>query len=242
MISGDAATHLGLWKLFDTYIDLGHINLAESALVQSMEMYGEQPTVLKRLALVTMIKGNTSAARVYLGALSRTLFESDWARSYLEKIERDPNLSTDEEIQRLRGMMPTIDRDFDSLNENIFFDLLDRNRHNRMAFEYLEAFYLLTTQLDKFVANLDRLNDFDYAGIPRVYEEVILLYSYNTKKKFEVPGREISAESRERFNNFLKVLFGRYGGDKKAAFYELAKDYGDSYFFYYIYGPAGMKK
>jgi hypothetical protein len=242
MLTSETATPLGMWRLFDTYIALGHINLAESALAKSMDMYGEQPTVLKRLALVAMIKNNINGARVYLKALSRTLFESDWARSYLEKIERDPNLSTDEEIQRLRSMMPTTDRDFSSLNENIFFDLLDSNRHNRMAFEYLEAFYLLTNQLDRFTGMLDRLNDFDYAGIPRVYEEAILLYSYNTKKKFEIPGHEISRESQERFSGFNTVYTGRYKKNKMAAFNELAKDYGNSYFFYYIYGPAGMKK
>jgi hypothetical protein len=230
------------WWGFDTCIDLGHMNVAEYYLVFCMDTYGERPIFLKRRALVNMVKGNLGTARVCLGTLSKTLFDAGWAREYLEKIEADPNLSTDKEFQQLRSMMPAIDRDFGSLNENIFLDLLDKNKHNRMAFEYLEAFYLLTIQLDKFVANLNRLNDFDYAGIPRVYEEAILLYGYNTKKKFEVPGREISAESRERFNNFLKVLFGRYGGDKKAAFYELAKDYGDSYFFYSAYGLSGMKQ
>jgi hypothetical protein len=242
MLPNDGATPLGMWRLFDTYIDLGQINLAQYSLAMLMDMYGEQSIFLKRLALVTMIKGDISAARVYLGALSRTLFEANWAKSYLEKIERDPNLSTDKEIQRLRGMMPTTDRDFGSLNENIFFDLLDKNRHNRMAFEYLEAFYLLTNQLDKFVGMLDRLNDFDYDKIPRVYEEAMLLYSYNTKKKIEVPGHEISRESQERFGGFTMVYTGRYKKNKPAAFNELAKDYGDSYFFYYIYGPAGIKK
>jgi hypothetical protein len=229
------------WNVFDTYIDLGQINRAEYSLLICIEANGERPLLLKRLALINMVKGNTGAARVYLGALNKTLFDAGWARGWLEKIERDPNLSSDEEIQRLRSLIPTTDRDFQPTNDNLLLDLLDKNRHNRMAFEYLEAFYLLTTQLDKFVENLDRLNDFDYVGIPRVYEEAILLYSYNTKKKVEIPGREISVESRERFNNFLKVLFGRYGGDKKAAFYELAKDYGDSSFFYSIYGLSGMK-
>jgi len=242
MLTSETATPLGMWRLFDTYIDLGQVNLAQHSLAMLMDMYGELPIFLKRLALVNMIKGDTSAARVYLGALSRTLFEAGWAKGWLEKIERDPNLSTDEEIQRLRSMMPATDRDFSSLNENIFFDLLERNRHNRMAFEYIEAFYLLTNQLEKFVGMLDRLNDFDYDRIPRVYEEAMLLYSYNTKKKVEVPGREISKESQERFGGFTMVYTERYKKNKPAAYNELAKDYGDSYFFYYVYGPAGMKK
>ncbi len=241
MLSGETENPSAWWRLFDTYIDLGHMNLAESMLVLSMDAYGERPLFLKRLALINMVKGNTGAARVYLGALSRTLFDGDWARSYLEKIECDPNLSTEEQVQHLRSIMPEIDRDFESLSESIFLDLLDKNRGNRMAFEYLAAFYLLTNQLDRFVGILDRLDDFDYVGIPRVYEEAILLHRF-AGKKVELGGREISQESQERFKRFCNVYYGQYRGNRRAAFNKLARDYGDSYFFYSLYGLSGMKK
>jgi hypothetical protein len=241
MLSAESAQPLGWWRLFDTYIDLGHMNLAGSVLVLSMDMYGERPIVLKRLALINMVKGNLGMARVCLGVLSKTLFDTGWATEYLAKIEHDPNLSTDEEVQQLRSIVPAIDRDFKSLDENIFLDLLDKNRRNRMAFEYLMGFYLLTGQLDKFAGNLNRLDDFDYGRIPRVYEEAVLLYNA-LEKKDVLPGREISVESRERFNNFFEVYIGQYGANKSLALKELARDYGDSYLFYSIYGRSGMKK
>jgi hypothetical protein len=232
------------FRLPDTYIELGHMNFAESLLTLAMDAYGERPVFLKRLALINMVKGNTGAAKVYLGALSRTLFEAGWAKVYLEKIERDPNLSTDEEVQHLRSIMPETDRDFKSLKNNIFQDLLARNRNNKMAFEYSEVNYLLTHQIDKFIETLTTrsLKDFDYSGIPRVYEEAILTYNMVKKKNFELPGRKISVESRERFDSFCNVLRTRYGGDKNLAFDALAKDYGDSYFFYALYGYSGIKK
>jgi hypothetical protein len=34
----------------------------------------------------------------------------------------------------------------------------------------------------------------------------------------------------------------RYGKDKRAAYNALAKDYSDSYFFYYVYGRQGTKR
>jgi hypothetical protein len=173
--------------------------------------------------------------------LSKTLFDAGWAREYLEKIEADPNLSMDKEVQQLRSMMPSIDRVLVPLNESIFLDLLDKNKHNRMAFEYLMGIYLLTGQLDKFTGNLYRLDDFEYTRIPRAYEEAILLYNLMNKKD-ALPGREISSQSRARFDGFCNIYFGRYRGNKAAALNELARDYGDSYFFYSAYGRSGMKQ
>jgi hypothetical protein len=111
-----------------------------------------------------------------------------------------------------------------------------------MAFEYLTGFYLLTNQLNKFAAMMERMNDFNYVKIPRAYEEAMLLYSYQAKKDIVIPGKVISEESRKRFSNFLEVLVDRYRADKNAAYSELARDYGDSYFFYSLYGQSGLKQ
>jgi len=230
------------WRRFDTYYDLGTMNHCECALVESLELYGERPEILKRLAMVKMAKGELNAARVYLGALSKTLFYSGWAKSYLQQLESDPNLSADEEIQRLRSLMPEKDEgSIDFPVEKIFSELLEKNRQNQMAFEYLMAWYMLNRQLDEFVQNITRLDDFDYPKIPRYYEEAILTYMFKTKKAVNLHGHNISGQSVRRFRNFIQTA-NRHRTDKEAAFSELAKNYGDSYFFYYAYGVSGLKK
>jgi hypothetical protein len=230
------------WERYDTKIELGQINLAENDLMNGMETYGERPAILKRLALINMVKQNIGAARTYLGALSRTLFDARWANDYLSRLEADPNLSSDKEVQHLRQMMVTEDRPFIALSsENILMSPLIKNRQDRMAFEYLMAYYLLTKQPDKLVQNLDRLNDFGYPDIPRHYEEAILIYTSDTKKPVDLHGRRISQETYERFRGFSQVL-SQYMGNKETAFNELSKDYGDSYMFYYLYGRSGVKK
>jgi len=50
--------------------------------------------------------------------------------------------------------------------EDILLDLLDANPHNRMAFEYLMALYLLSRQTDRLAANYGRIENFDYAEAP----------------------------------------------------------------------------
>jgi hypothetical protein len=230
------------WKRFQAVLDLGSINSAEHLLVNSMENLGERPQILKQLALVNMVKADTASARVYLGALSKTLFCADWAKNYLTKLENDPNLSTDERIQHLRSV--AMDKKHDSTTfetEYLLLALLDTNRHNRMAFEYLMAWYLLNGQPEKVVQNLHRLDDFDYTRIPRLYEEAILVYVAKTQKELDMRGRRFSPESLQRFRGFVQI-FNRYEANNQAAINELAGDYGDSLFFYLAYGFTAKTK
>ncbi len=229
------------WRLFDVFFDLGQMNMAEYSLVICMETYGEQPMLLRRLAIVSIVKGNTGAARVYLGKLRKTLFDSGWAESRLEKLDSEPGFSTDEEIMRLRAIMVNKDRVFTTASEEMVPDLLERNKMNQMAYEYQMCFYLLTGELDKFAEGISRLTDFGYTRIPAAYEEAILLYSSLMDNNIELKGLKISPESRYRFEGFTQVYIHKYKRNREAAFDELSKNYGDSYLYYYIYQHSGVK-
>ncbi|NQT03077.1 MAG: hypothetical protein HQ580_13700 [Planctomycetes bacterium] len=225
------------------YLDIGLLNMAENALTESLEGLGERPSILKGLASINMAKANYDSARIYLGALSKTLFYGDWANNYLERLKSDPDLSEDKEIQRLRSVCMEKDYGFTSLNniEATLLQLLEKNRQNRMAFEYLMSWYLLNGRLDKFVQNLGRSDDFGFSQFPRLYEEAILIYVFSTRKPVNLLGRQGSDESRRRFDGFNQVL-NDYGKNKQAAFNKLAQDYWDSYFFYYVYGRQGTEQ
>lgn len=231
-----------LWYKINIFYDLGAVNHCESCLVESMGIYGERPYILRKLALIRLAKGDIETAKVYLEALSKTLFHSKWAQSYLDKIEADPNLSADSEIQRLRFLMPQDDNAFTSIPvEAILCNLLEYNPKNKMAYEYLMAWYMLLKQLDKFVGMLGLLNNFDYTEIPQSYEQAILSYMYVNKKKVTVAGYSLSEQSQSLFRQFISAS-DKYGTNKKAALSELAYKFGDTYFFYYIYETSGLKK
>jgi len=234
----------GLWQRFGTYLDLGCMNHAQHNLWDSLEVFGEHPVLLKNLAMVNMVKSNYNSARVYLSALSKTLFHTDWANKYLEKLKTDSTLERDEEVQRLRSMMLVQNGGFTKYKaDRISLDLLEANSQNHMAFEYLMAYYLLERRpgLEPFVQNLYRLKDFDYPKIPRLYEEAILVYMYETRKTVDLQGFQIGSESIRRHNNFARAIQS-HGGNLKAARNTLTKDYGDSYMFYYLYGHSGAGK
>ena len=235
-------TERAYWKKFDLYIDLGLMNKAQSELDGCLVKFGERPLILKRLALVNMVKGNIGSARIYLGILGKTLFDAKWAEYYLSLLQPDSNLVTDSQIQHLRSQMPEKDYAFSVIDIEILLSLLlEKNSHNRMAFEYLMALFMLTNQLDEFVRNLDRLDDFNYSQIPQLYEEAILVHLYRTRKPINLFGRQLNSESKQRFEDFSQT-FRNYDQDKKKAFRELANKYGDSYLFHCVYGFSGVKE
>ena len=225
------------------YLDIGLMNMAENAFTESLEGLGERPSILKELALINMAKANYDSARIYLGALNKTLFYDKWANNYLEHLKSDPEMSGDKEIQHLRSIRMEKDYGFTSLHniEITLLQLLEKNRQNRMAFEYLMSWYLLNGRLDKFVQNLERLDDFGDSQFPRLYEEAMLIYVFSVRKPVNLHGRQISTQTRERFDGFTQVL-NDYGKNKQAAYNKLAKDYWNSYFFYYVYGLRGTEQ
>jgi hypothetical protein len=230
------------WQIFDVFLDIGVVNMAENALTECLEGLGSRPMILQRLALINMVKGNLGSAKIYLGALSKTLFHADWANNYLERLETDPDLSGDKYIQHLRSLCLDKDCPIHSLfKEKTLLWLLERNSQNRMAFEYLMAWYMLNRNLSKFVQNLERLQDFDYPELPTHYEEAALIYVYQTRETPNLSRYQPSLQKRKQIEDFSRILKDNRG-DKQAASKELSNKYRNTYFYYCVYAPSGSNK
>lgn len=225
------------WQNFAVHLELGFINFAENALMECLAAMGDRPMILQQLAIINMAKGNRDTARIYLHTLDATLFHRGWARHYLRLLERDPALETDEDVQRLRSV--AMEEDYPTLGlsrEDMLSYLLEKNGGNRMAFEYLMAWHLTNRQLTRFAKHLERLHDLGYQTLPRHYEEAILVYTATARTTIQLRGYEPKQEVRRRIERFLTTL-QNHGGDKQAAFPELARDHGDTYAFYNMFGP-----
>jgi hypothetical protein len=196
--------------------------------------------ILQRLAIVNLAKGKVEAARIYLERLRKTLFFSGWAKDYLDRLAADPTLAADLQMQQLRARLLRKDSTvFFFAKEPMLSALVEQGGQNRMAFEYLMAWYMMTKQLGKFVQNLGRLPEFGYTEIPPLYQEAALIHA--TKYPVPLGGFAISPAAQRRIEHFSSV-FNKYGRDKDAAFSELARDYAGSYFFYFIYTASPARK
>ena len=221
-----------VWQKFDTCMDLGLINQAESALSISVEMFGERPLLLQRLAVVNMVKGNVGAASVFLGALEKVPFWSSVARGYMARLESDTDLSEDSEIQPLRDVMLHTDY----VGEADTLDLLlTENPRNRMAYMYGMAWLLLSKNLDSFVQKFNTYHYLNFSTIPRHFQEALLLSRFLKKQPADVPGQMIAEQVKTQFSEFSRAM-QQYGKNVPAARAALKEKLGNTYFYYYFLG------
>jgi len=228
------------WHKLDTLIDLGLLNLAEKNFTECMEMFGEQPMILQRLALVNLAKGKIEAGRIYLEKLRQTLFFSGWAQDYLKRLAADPTLAADPQMRQLRAQ--ALRKDSTAAfyaPEPMLLALVEQGSGNRMAFEYLMALYMMDKRLDRFVKNLGRLPEFGYTALPPLYQEATLIYA--TKYPVPLGDFSISPEAKQRIKQFSDIV-NRYGRNKEAAFRELAGSFAGSYLFYFFYTASPGRK
>jgi len=230
-----AAFDKSYWHKYDLYIDLGLIGQADEVLTESMVSFGDNPFILKKLALVNLISGKSQTASVYLGALQKRLFFGKWAQEYLVKLESDPELRSDNEIQRLRSLIPKEeDGRFLASPEVQLRAQIENSSKNKMAFEYLLALYMLRGKIWDFAEVAGRIEEYDYENVPVAFEEAILLNNKYNKKTISLKKLKIRDETQRRFDEFIAVTI-RYR-TKNAAQSELASRFRNTYMYYYFYG------
>ena len=222
------------WRRSDLYYDLGYVNTALHLLVESGEFWGERPMILQRLAIVNFALGNVDTAKIQLNALLKVPFFGGWARDCLAKLEADPNLQHDPEVNRLRSLMLRSDSVVQVSADEELLALLAANPQNRMAFEFLMTHYLLRKDLAGFVKNLPRIQGFSGFTLPALWDEALVLAS-QSNPPLDLKGRAPTAEARRRFDAMRQILRA-CGDNKELAQSKLRGEYGQSYFFYYVLG------
>ncbi len=108
-------------------------------------------------------------------------------------------------------------------DEQLLLALLEQNKNNRMAFEYLMAHYLLTVQPEKLAAQMGRLKDFDYAEVPACMPRRWPCTAHNTAQPAEAGGRPLPAEALRQVERAVEIA-GRAGGDHRQLVMDLAAE------------------
>ncbi|MBN1515023.1 hypothetical protein JXA32_00485 [Candidatus Sumerlaeota bacterium] len=245
-----------LRKPCDLLLELGRVNEAEHKALEMMELW---PTggALKRVALAKMIKGQIPAATVLLNVLRDDLVWGRWAEGYLQRLAEDPELASNEEIQRIRQLMVTEDDlylygTFTQENEFWYYNppallsgLLKKNGRNQMTFECLMAMYLFNDNVQAAVETFSYLDNFSYPSVPLHYEEAAMIYGTQHPEEIKqtpsgifIRGLKISPATEDKCRRYLELV-RRYRGFKKEAEPDVVRELEGSYFQYYYLSRCG---
>ncbi len=203
------------------------------------ESLRDSQRVSERLAHVS--SSGREAARVLLNRMKKNVIHGRRARTLLAMLDGAPTAGDPwlQEVERVRALRCTDDHVFQTYSEELMLEsLLRANPRNKMAFEYLMAFYLVSRRTDKLVQNLHRLDELGYREIPRHYEEAILIHANETSQQVALPGRKIRIETMQRFRAFIDRV-RPWQDQPQLALGALADEFGDSYFYYYAFGVSG---
>ena len=155
----------------EVFYHLGMTNIAQRTVFEAQEAildYQKSGRCYKRLAQTNLINGHYAVARKYLIALTKTLFYRQWAHDTLLLLGDEDAINKHPEYGRLRQFGYKEDFFF---SDHITSEMLQRlflgNTDNRLAYEYLMAYCLLTGDREGFTQFLEWGRSKGYPAVPR---------------------------------------------------------------------------
>lgn len=237
-------------KKAETFVDMGHVNRAEHLATDILSIEGPRPQVLQSLARIHILKDNPSAPQVFLRLLAKSPMHRKQAIACLEKLQDDPKLQSDEVIRAVRPMVNRQDLlygDYGKISyEQEMLQLLRSNIRNRMAFEYLMAYYLRYMKIRELVKCMEYLPNYDYPDIPPLYEQAILFHqARHPEESPNLSGEHVSEKTKRLAATYQKDIAAYMtprGVNRRAAREGLAEKYAGTFFYYSSFGPMTFGK
>ena len=138
----------------EAFYQLGMVNVAQRTVFEAQEAildFQKSGRCYKRLAQTNLINGQYEVARKYLLALQKTLFYRDWANETLPLLGNEKAIASHPEYGRLRQFAYKDEFYFsDHVTPEMLESLYFGNTDNRLAYQYLLAYYLLTGDRERF--------------------------------------------------------------------------------------------
>ena len=225
-----------IFYIGELYYRLGIIQEAEhcayETLVLSRTEHGSK--ALRRLVYTSMLLRDEKSFERYINLFEKSPVYASWAKDQRAHFEKYLNDST-YKIPNTPEVLHTSDLLIDYWHpETIIENILETNKGNKKAFEYLIASHLLSHDLNNFYKTMERYYaDMNYNEMPRHIQEALLMASMLLKlgedeiSKYNIE-KSVSVQFEEFNDLFYKTL------SDKSLNLQLEKRFGNTYFYYYL--------
>lgn len=162
----------------EIFYHLGLTNASQLYAFESMETIpnmGKSARIIKRLAETNLINGQYEVSAKYMNLLAKTIFYRKWAKEAMTFLYNEEKIINHPDWGEKRQFIVRSDYFFHVENiEASLNRMVKEHPDNRIAFEYLMAFYLINKDLRNFINCIPAMEKINYRNIPVSYQEAIL--------------------------------------------------------------------
>jgi hypothetical protein len=231
----DNVPRQGAIPAIDLYFDLGHVRAAQVMAYEGQTEFVYNPRMLKSIVVTNIIDEKYVVAKKFLDILNKSIMHKKWVTNYRPYLFNESLIKSDSLIQLKRKLIPKSDF-FIAIGGHSDFDLiklLQENKNNKMAFEYLMAYYLLEFRLEDLLEYLGQFKELGYGKYPHYIEEAIVLSMLIDPSKNVKIDYSISQQTIEQFEKFNSILSSFE--NKEKARETLGKEFYHTYWYYVLY-------
>jgi hypothetical protein len=216
----------------EIFYSLGLINAAQEYTFESMETIpslGKSARAIKRLAETNLINGQYKVSEKYLKLLGHTIFYRKWAKNSMTFLNNDEKIRNHKEWGEKRRFMIENDYFFHVKNmEAELAEMVKEHPDNRIAFEYLLAFYMINKDLRNFIKYIPVMENMNYREIPVSYQEAVMyIIGLNNKDPMTNSPAYISQATKARMKAYGDIYTNYRDAREK-----LRKNYAGTYWYY----------
>jgi len=207
--------------------------------MQTIPNMGQSVRVIKRLAETNLINGQYKVSEKYLGILENTLFYRKWAKTAMTYLGNDDKINSHPDWGEKRKFSVRGDYFFHIKNiEAVLNRMVKENPGNRVAFEYLMAFYMINKDLRNFVNLIPVMEKMQYKTVPVSYQEAIMyIVGLNSEDPVNDAPSYISPETKARMKAYADIYTSRPDAEAR-----LAGKYSGTYWYYLHFGDAELSQ
>jgi len=222
-------------RFMDLVFEMGRVNAAERMAHEILQETGDHPSTLRMFAEINIVKNQNNAARVFLGYLSRLRNNppgQKWAEYMLGYLEDKGEFPPNERLDRIRSL--NVRRDSIIIWPSVPYvmeELLASNPNNRMAFEYLMAHYLVSSNVWEIASSIGRFRALGYERLPVHIQEAVLLFTVKYGMQVDLYDYKIDQNTSRIFDTMMQSSEGAEEFIRKSAG---DPQYRNSYYYHYF--------
>ncbi len=207
--------------------------------MQTIPDMGQSARVIKRLAETNLINGQYNVSEKYLKLLENTLFYRKWAKTSMTYLSNEDKINSHPDWGEKRKFRVRGDYFFHIKNiEAVLNRMVKENPGNRVAFEYLMAFYMINKDLRNFVNLIPAMEKMQYKTVPISYQEAIMyIIGLNSADPASNAPSYISSETKARMKAYAGIYTSRPDAESR-----LAEKYAATYWYYLHFGDAELSQ